>query len=179
MDDTIFYDDDLEEHWWRTLVFLSKVGAAGIVLNPKKFQFCQRVVEFAGFRISLDTIEPLPRYLDAIRSFPAPRNNTDIKSWFGLINQVFNYAQLRDVMAPLRQFLSPKCKFEWTSELDQMFQRSKTLIVDAILHGVEIFDLKRATCLRPDWSTSGIGYFLSQKHCSCASKVPDCCETGW
>ena len=108
VDDTIFYDAQLAEHWWRTIQFLSTVGAAGIVLNPKKFQFCMRTVDFAGFRISNHDIEPLPRYLDAIRTFPTPQNMTDVRSWFGLVNQVSNYAQLRDEMAPFRKFLSPK-----------------------------------------------------------------------
>ena len=35
--DTIFYDNDLEDHWWRTIDFLVIVGWAGIVLNPNKF----------------------------------------------------------------------------------------------------------------------------------------------
>ena len=39
--------------------------------------------------------------------------------------------------------------------------------------------MKKATCLRPDWSTRGIGYFLLQKHCRCISDVPDCCQNGW
>ena len=50
--ETIHYDEDLEEHCWRTIDFLSILGAAGIVLNPKKFQFAQCEADFAGFRIS-------------------------------------------------------------------------------------------------------------------------------
>ena len=42
------------------------------MLNPDKFQFGQRTVDFAGFRISESSIEPLPKYLDAIRDFPTP-----------------------------------------------------------------------------------------------------------
>ena len=98
MDDTIHYDSDLECHWWRTMDFLTKVGSAGIILNPKKFQFCQKVVEFAGFRISDECIEPLPKYLDSIRDFPTPKSATHIRSWFGLINEVANYAKLCKVM---------------------------------------------------------------------------------
>ena len=123
--------------------FLTIVGAAGIVLNPEKFQFAEKEVEFAGFRISKDDIEPLPRYLDAIRLFPTPRSSTDIKSWFGLINQVANNAQLRDLLAPFRQFLSPKVKFAWTTALDETFNRSKGLIVDKIRQGVRIFDITK------------------------------------
>ena len=77
MDDTCHYDRDLKEHWWRTIDFLITVGKSGIVLNPSKFQFAQKAIEFAGFRISDECIEPLPKYLDAIRDFPTPCNTTD------------------------------------------------------------------------------------------------------
>ena len=136
-------------------------------------------MEFAGFRVSSDNIEPLPRYLDAIDSFPTPQSSTDVRSWYGLINQVANYAQLRTVLAPFRQFLSPKTKFQWSDELDRCFNESKTVIINAIKNGVQIFDLDKITCLRPDWSRKGIGYFLSQKHCDCSGKLPDCCPSGW
>ena len=122
------------------------------MLNPDKFQFAERIVDFAGFRVSDSTIEPLPKYLDAFRHFPSPTSTTNIRSWFVLVNQVANYAQLRDIMEPFKPFLSPRCKF---------------------------FDMRKRTCLRPDWCTRGIGYFLLQQHYSCPSSVPDCCPGGW
>lgn len=82
-------------------------------------------------------------------------------------------------MAPFRPFLSPKVQFMWTSELNKAFNNSKNSIVNAIRHGVEIFDVNKPTCLRPDWSLKGIGYFLLQKHCSCNTELPDCCIDGW
>ena len=42
-----------------------------------------------------------------------------------------------------------------------------------------MFDPGRPTCINADWSKTGIGYWLRQKHCSCDSEVPDCCVTGW
>ena len=140
------------------------MGSAGIVLNPDKFQFCQKQVDFAGFRISECSIEPLPKYIDAIRTFPTPKSIKDIRSWFGLVNQVANYAQLRDFLALFRPFLSPKYKFFWSEVLDKAFEESKTHIIEAIRAGVEIYDMSKTTCLRPDWSTNGLGYFLLQKH---------------
>ena len=86
VDDTVHYDSDLEQQWWRTIDFLTRVGQAGIVLIPDKFQFAKRTVDFAGFRVSDRVIEPLPKYLDAIRDFPSPTNTTDIRSWFRLVN---------------------------------------------------------------------------------------------
>ena len=168
----------MEKHWWRAIELLAVLGNAGVIINPTKFQFCEKTIDFAGFRISDSEIEPLPKYLDAIRHFPTPKNISDIRSWFGLVNQVSNYGQLRDIMKPCKQFLSPRHPFTWNSNPEAKFIESKKLIVDAICKGVEIFDITKRTCLRPDWSCQGIGYYLSQKHCSCVSAMPGCREDG-
>ena len=45
--------------------------------------------------------------------------------------------------------------------------------------GVIIFSIHKATCLRPDWSKRGIGYFLLQKGCVCSGTLPNCCPERW
>ena len=181
MDDTLLYDSStsLSDHWWRVIDFLECCANNGIILNPNKFQFCEKTVNFAGFHLTPSTVEPLPKYLNSIIHFPTPASTTDIKAWFGLVNQVAHYSQLRDILQPFRQFLSPAVKFFWNDELQQAFTKSKEEIVNAIKKGVEIFDVKRKTCLRSDWSKQGIGFYLSQKHCSCDGDLPNCCENGW
>ena len=181
VDDVLMWDDDesLEAHWWRVIDFLTLVGSNGVTLNPKKFQFCQREVEFAGFQITQNSVKPLPKYLDVIRNFPRPTDISGIRSWFGLVNQVSHYARLSDLMLPFKPLLSPKTRFRWDDELEHAFQKSKLEIIEAIKQGVQIFEPGRTTSLSPDWSRAGIGYFLYQKHCSCPSKVTTCCENGW
>ena len=147
--------------------------------HSANFQFTEKSVDFAGFRVSDSTIEPLPKYLDAIRDFPSPTSTTDIRSWFGLVNQVANYTQLRDIMAPLKPLLSPRCQFSWSPQLEEAFLLSKDAIICAIRKGMEIFDIHRRTCLHPDWSRRGIGCFLFLQHCNCPSGNPDCCPGGW
>lgn len=96
---------------------LTVAGKSGVIFNKEKFQFAQQEVDFAGFRVSEYRIDPLPKYFSAIRDFPTPTSTTDIRSWFGLVNQVANYAQLRDIMAPFRPFLSEKHPFSWNDKL--------------------------------------------------------------
>ena len=93
VDDTIHYDTDLQTHWWRTIDFLIRVGQAGtgIVLKAEKFHFARRIVDFAGFRISDETIESLPKYMDAIRDFPTPSMESRARSivfWPGMTNHM-------------------------------------------------------------------------------------------
>ena len=183
VDDTLLWDDrdDLGKHWWRIIDYLILTGSNGVTLHPEpeKFQFSTTSVNFAGFHLSESAVRPLPKYLDAIATFPRPANIQDARSWFGLVTQVAHYGRLTDLMAPFRPLLSPKTAFDWTPELEAAFQHSRAAIVQEIRDGVEIFDLKRKTCLTPDWSKQGIGYWLRQKHCECDSVIPGCCPTGW
>ena len=79
------------------LDFLELLGSNDIILNRKKFQFAQKVVDFAGFSITNTEIKPLRKFLDAIEDFPTPSKLTDVRSWFGLVNQVAHYNQLSTV----------------------------------------------------------------------------------
>ena len=151
---------------------MTPVGRSGIVLIS--VHFAERSVDSAGFRVSEASIDPLPNYLDAIRDFSIPDSD-----WFGLVNQTANYAQLCDTMALFKLFLSPRRPNSHGPELKEAFQMSKQAIIGAIRVGVEIYDMQRRNCLRPDWSRRGIGFFLLQQHCSCTSGIPDCCPGGW
>ena len=75
------HDPEIEmlEHCWRVIDYLDLVGDSGMVCNIEKLQFSDPIVDFAGFRISPDTVELLPKYLDAIRHFLVPKCTTDIR----------------------------------------------------------------------------------------------------
>jgi hypothetical protein len=66
VDDTVQWDTNLEEHWWRVIEFLEICGKNGIVLNYEKFQFCQEEIEFAGFKVTNTDVKPLDKYLKSI-----------------------------------------------------------------------------------------------------------------
>ena len=83
------------------------------------------------------------------------------------------------MVAPFKEFLSPKHRFFWNDELEAAFEDSKAEIMEVIKHWVQIFDPEKTTVLNPDWSISGVGYFLFQKHCSCPGKTTDCCTERW
>ena len=80
---------------------------------------------------------------------------------------------------PSANFSARKVRFEWTEELDFLFQESKAHIISAIQQGVRIFDVTKCTCLRIDWCKTGIGYLLAQQHCNCQDSSYGCCPDGW
>ena len=88
IDDTLLWSDNLDDSFFQACKWLDMCGRHGITINPEKFVFGQDIVEFAGFQITSDSVQPCNRFLRAIMEFPVPRNITDIRSWFGLVNQV-------------------------------------------------------------------------------------------
>lgn len=124
-------------------------------------------------------MRPCKKYIRAISDFPTPQNLTNVRSWFGLVNQVSYAFSMTEVMLPFRELLKPSNKFHWNEKLEEAFQQSKQSIISKIYNGVQIFDKSKPTCLATDWSKHGIGYWLFQKHCSCPTNDLFCSKPGW
>lgn len=178
VDDTLIWGDSIAEAFWRTVEWLDMCGKHGITLNADKFTFARRTVEFAGFEITPDAVRPSRAFLQSITEFPTPKNLTDVRAWFGVVNHVAYSFAMADVMLPFRELLQPG-RFKWTDELQALFDMSKRTIVEEVTKGVQIFETDRPTVLATDWSRTGIGFWLLQKYCACAGRSPLCCAEGW
>ena len=179
IDDTLLWAPTIEGSFYSAVEWLDICGRNGITLNPEKFVFAQDVIEFASFEIINDSVRPCQKYLHAIWDFPTPKNITDIRSWFGVVNQVSYTFSMAEKMLPFRELLKPGTPFYWDAHLESLFKESKAIIISEIEKGVQIFDKSRPTCLATDWSKTGLGFWLLQKHCTCPKMEPFCCRTGW
>ena len=184
IDDSLLWDETIEDAFWHTFDYLRHCSANGIIFNKEKFVFASTTCEYAGFELTPDGYRPTSKMLDSIRNFPTPKNVSDVRSWFGLVNQVaYAFAQSQ-TMAPFRDHLKDT-KFYWDESLDTVFNESKSKIVDLIKDGVKNFEINRPACLATDWSKSGIGFTLSQKYCDCGKSQetktysPNCGNGHW
>ena len=189
VDDTLLFDSTIEDSFYHTFDFLQTCASHGIVLNASKFKFCQKEITFAGFTITPSGIKPSDSTMQALKDFPTPKSTTDIRSWFGLVRQVAYAHSSSEDLAPLRGLLKheegKKPKFTWTEQLQQAFEKSKEHVLRSVAHGIETFDPERISGLQCDWSKTGIGFLLFQKHCKCDppesldTTMEFCCESGW
>ena len=179
IDDVIQWSDTLEEAFFRICSMLSHCNQNGMVFSPEKFEFAKESVEFAGFQITMEGIKPTDKYVAAIKNFPTPTNISEVRSWFGLINQVAYSFIKTEHMAPFRHLLSQSTVFEWNEDLEAAFKKSKEKIAELIKDGVASFDMELVTCLSPDYSKLGMGWILQQKTCACPKIIPTCCEESW
>jgi hypothetical protein len=128
---------------------------------------------------------PLPHYVhDSISGWLPTRPKISPQSQFsslmqGLAGGCESYLlqlRLRPHHGPLP---SPAVPFLWNTELAEAFKKSKPEIIAQCSKGVRSFDPQLPTALATDWSKLGLGFWLTQKHCSCPSLLPGCCSSGW
>ena len=179
VDDSVIYSPDMRSNFYDVCRMLQIASEAGLIFNGDKFQFGQSKVDFAGLEITDYGVRPCRKFLEAIRNFPRPKNITEMRSFFGMINQVCYAFSMSNIMEPFRHLLRPGTQFIWSPDLQQSFEAAKEEIIKAVQDGVQHFEIDRHTCLATDWCKSGIGFFLLQKWCDCGPIHPRCCNTGW
>jgi hypothetical protein len=157
VDEIIQWSETMEQSFFRICSLLSHCNKNRMVFSPNKFMFAKETVEFAGFEITMEGIRPTDKYIEAIRNFPTPTNISEVRSWFGLINQVYYSFVKTGHMAPLRHLLSQSQPFMWDETMETAFRLSKERIIELIVEGVASFDVNLVTCLSPDYSKQGIG----------------------
>ena len=162
----------MEDHWLPHSRRQTRGSA-----QPEQFQFAQRTIDFAGFRISTLRLSHSRNIqsLSGISQHRHLRPTSDLGSvWLTKQRTMLNSV----IYETIRVIIEPK-DTRWSVNLEIAFQASKSSIIEAIRHGIETFDLRRRTCIRNDLSKNGIGYFLSQKHCACVTTLPGCWDDGW
>ena len=180
VDDSVLWSKmGLQGIFHTTCKMLETGHKAGLIFNGDKFQFGLDTVDFAGLEITNNGVRPSRKFLDAIRDFPSPRNISEMRSFFGMINQVCYAFSMSKVMEQFRHFLKPGTQYLWSPELQRGFDLAKEEIVKAVENGVKHFETDRHTCLATDWCKAGIGFFLLQKWCTCEPIHPRCCNEGW
>lgn len=101
VDDTCMWASSIEEAFHQTCKWLDLCGRNGITLNPKKFQFAEETVDFAGLTITPTSIKPCAKFLNSIAEFPTPKDISGARAWFGLINQgAYAFAIAKEMSFP-------------------------------------------------------------------------------
>ena len=109
VDDIVIYDKDETDHVDHVRQFLQRCRDKGISLNREKWQLCQTRVTFAGFQLSKEGYRVDPSLTKAISEFPTPATRTELRSFFGLVNQLTTSTdKIANLLAPLQALLSTK-----------------------------------------------------------------------
>ena len=135
MDDSLLWDNTVEENFASVCKFLQIYGKVGLIVNGDKFQFGQDTVDFAGMQVTNSGVKPSKEFLEVIMSRSSPTNIKEVRAFYGLVNQV-NWAFCKtEVMEPFRHLLRPGTPFKWTPDLQDKFEQAKVARVQRTVWG--------------------------------------------
>jgi hypothetical protein len=126
VDDILCWGSTVQELMTKLVTILMRCKAIGITLSIKKFKISKEVA-FAGYVVKQGAIRPSPERAIALKQFPQPENIHELRSFFGLAQQLAGFIpDLSHASEPLRHLLK-KNKWMWSPDLQDAFDADKLL----------------------------------------------------
>jgi len=123
LDDIIIYAASLTKHQTKFHKFAKQLRQVNLKLQPDKCEFLQKEVSYFGHVIGKDRVKPDPLKILAIKEFPRPRTNKNIKQFLGLAEYyrwfILNFSK---ITKPLTNLLKKDERFVWNEAQDKAFK---------------------------------------------------------
>ena len=114
-DDILIFGKDQEEHDDRVTAVLKWIEAAGVTLNPNKYEFGKMSLKFLGHIIDQNGIRPDPDKTAAIMQMQPSKTVSKLRRFLGMVNQLGKFTpKLTELTHPLRELLSRSRTWTWS-----------------------------------------------------------------
>ena len=150
VDDSLLHDSSIEKAFWHTIDYVILCNKNGIIFVGEKFIFAAEELDFAGFTVTMDGVKPTEQMIKSLEGFPVPKNRTDLKSFFGLVQFVSYVFSKSKQLAPFRDLLKKSSEWYWDNSLNEIFSKCKKVIVDEVVNGVKTFQVNLPCALWTD-----------------------------
>ena len=162
MDDIVIFSNSFEDHLAHLELVFTRLREANLKLKPSKCKFAAQKVLYLGHYITPEGIHVNPAKTEAVRSFPTPKSEKDVRSFLGLCSFYRKFVKsFATIAVPLHKPLLKDASFDWTSNCENAFQLLETSLIEAPL--LRYPDMNRDFIRTTDASTTALSYILSQK----------------
>lgn len=122
-------DGSYEDHLKQVETVLKRLSEYGFVVNVKKSFFAVSEIEYLGYWITREGIQPQPKKVEAIQRLTSPKTKRQLRRFLGMINYYRDMWKRRShLIAPLTALVSKKATFTWTKSHENAFQDIKKVI---------------------------------------------------
>ena len=123
------------EHEQQLRTLFQRLDEYGIVINAAKNERGKQHLTFLGHHIDKDGIRPTTDKVVAIQNMTAPKSQTDLKRFLGMVNYNHRFVpNMATVLQPLIENLNAKTKtLVWDENADNTFKTAKSALRDATM----------------------------------------------
>ncbi|MEL7520467.1 MAG: reverse transcriptase family protein, partial [Cyanobacteria bacterium J06553_1] len=161
LDDLLICSENVSQHTKRLKEVFKRLQSAHLTINPTKCKFFQKELTFLGHTISNKGILPNELKVIAVKNFPTPTNEKQIKQFIGMAgfyrSFIWNFGEL---CTPLTSLLKKDVKFEWGESQELSFNALKSALTTAPI--LTFPDYNQKFHLYTDASNTGLGAVLMQ-----------------
>ena len=151
------FDDHLE----KLREVFRRLQDAGLKVNATKSFFAQTELEYLGYWVTRDGIQPIPKKVEAIHNMKAPRNKHEVRRFIGMINFYHDmWLRRSHILAPLTALCSKTVKWQWTTLEQSSFDTIKKIITRETL--LSYPDFTQPFDIHTDASKVQLGSVISQ-----------------
>ena len=123
-----------EDHLDKLNEVLLRLKQAGLKVNAMKSFFGQYALEYLGYWITRDGIQPLPKKVAAILNIATPKTHKELRRFIGIINYYRDmWVHRSDALAPLSALTSKNVKWTWTPEHQEAFVKVKQIVSHEVM----------------------------------------------
>ena len=115
LDNIIIFSSTFQEHLHRLALVFTRLRDANLKLKPSKCTFASNSVDFLGFVVSSDGILPNSDKIEAVRSFPVPKSDKELRRFLGLSNYHRRFVEgFSKIASPLNRLTRNDVVFSWS-----------------------------------------------------------------
>ena len=124
-----------EEHLGCLDKVLTKLKNTRPKVNAKKSFFGRPELEYLGYWITREEVQPLPKKVDVMQQIKEPTNRKELQSFIDMVNYFRDmWIRRAHMLAPLAKLTSESVSFVWTSVEQKAFNdMKKTLSKEMLL----------------------------------------------
>lgn len=162
LDDILVISETLEHHLRILKQVFRLLVRNRMNLRLDKCKFLYTKIDYLGYTITKDGIQPTNDGIKAIQAFPVPRNVHEVQSFLGLSSYFRKFIENFAIIAkPLYDLLRKNVPFTFTVVELKAFERIKTKLTSSPI--LAIYSPKDDTELHTDASALGFGAILMQR----------------
>ena len=99
---------------------------AGLKINTNKSVFGKPELEYLGYWITREGIQPITKKVKAIQNIAAPTNQWQVRRFVAMVNFYRDmWLKRLDILAPLTKLTAKTAKWNWTQECQNSFDKMK------------------------------------------------------
>ena len=126
MDDIVIFTPTFDTHLHQLRTVFTRLRSAGITLKASKCVIAHQKVDFLGYVLSANGIQPQQRLTNAIRDFPCPSTKKELKRFLGLAGFYRQFIpHFAEISKPLNRLSNDSVIYAWDQTCQTAFTTLK------------------------------------------------------